>query len=87
MEKLRKSPNLLQYVPSGAKYARIKLDGKLFRSSLETEVWATAKLKRADFIFPVTLTGRLLLAAQQTQLVGKHSRESAIQWRRHLTGG
>src|SRR3954464_9342586 len=45
-----KAPNLLQYVPSGIYYARLKIDGKLFRSSLETDVWTTAKLKLADFV-------------------------------------
>lgn len=45
-----KAPNLLQYVPSGVYYARVKIQGKLFRESLETKVWTTAKLKLADFV-------------------------------------
>ena len=45
-----KAPNLLQYVPSGVYYARLKINGKLFRSSLETDVWTIAKLKLGDFI-------------------------------------
>jgi integrase len=45
-----KAPNLLQYVPSGVYYARVKIGGKLFRESLETKVWTSAKLKLADFV-------------------------------------
>jgi hypothetical protein len=43
-------PNLLQYVSNGSYYRRIKLDGKLIRESLKTDVWTTAKLRLTDFI-------------------------------------
>src|SRR5438045_2880195 len=45
-----KVPNLLQYVSTGAYFARVKVDGKLIRQSLETDVFTTAKLKLPDFI-------------------------------------
>ena len=45
-----KVPNLLQYVSSGAYYARVKVNGKLIRRSLDTDVFTTAKLKLLDFL-------------------------------------
>ena len=45
-----KVPNLLQYVSSGVFFARIKIDGKLIRQSLKTDVWTTAKLRLLDFL-------------------------------------
>ena len=45
-----KIPHLLQYVGSGTFYGRTKVDGKLIRQSLETDVWTTAKLKLVDFL-------------------------------------
>jgi integrase len=43
-------PHLLQYVSNGNYYARIKINGKVIRESLQTGVWTTAKLKLADFL-------------------------------------
>jgi integrase len=43
-------PNLLQYVSTGTYFARVKVDGKLFRESLGTDVFTTAKLKLPDFL-------------------------------------
>jgi hypothetical protein len=45
-----KAPGLLQYVSTGVYFARVKLDGKLFRKSLETTSLLTAKEKRPDFV-------------------------------------
>lgn len=45
-----KVPNLLQYVSNGNYYARIKVNGKIIRKSLETGVWTTAKLRLTDFL-------------------------------------
>jgi integrase len=45
-----KVPNLLQYVSTGSFYGRVKVDGKLYRESLETNVFSTAKLKLSDFV-------------------------------------
>jgi len=45
-----KVPNLLQYVSTGTFYGRVKVDGKLYRESLETNVFSTAKLKLSDFV-------------------------------------
>jgi integrase len=43
-----KVPGLLQYVSTGTYFARTKVKGKLFRQSLETDVFTTAKLKLPD---------------------------------------
>jgi len=45
-----KVPNLLQYVSTGAFYGRVKVDGKLYREKLKTDVFSTAKLRLADFV-------------------------------------
>jgi integrase len=45
-----KVPNLLQYVNTGTFYGRVKVDGKLYRESLETKVFSVAKLKLGDFV-------------------------------------
>lgn len=45
-----KTPYLLQYVPSGKYFGRIKLNGKIFRTSLETDAWTVAKLRLVDFL-------------------------------------
>jgi len=45
-----KVPHLLQYVNSGTYYARVKVNGKLIRQSLDTTVWTTAKLLLTDFL-------------------------------------
>ena len=43
-------PHLLQYVSSGVYFARIKIRGKIFRQSLETDVWSDAQLRLVDFL-------------------------------------
>jgi hypothetical protein len=43
-------PHLLQYISSGAYFARIKVRGKIIRQSLETDVWSNAQLKLVDFL-------------------------------------
>jgi len=45
-----KVPNLVQYVSTGTYFGRVKIDGKVFRESLETDVFTTAKLRLPDFI-------------------------------------
>jgi integrase len=45
-----RTPNLLQYAPSGVFFGRIKIGGKVCRRSLETKVFTTAKLKLVDFV-------------------------------------
>jgi integrase len=45
-----KVPNLLQYVSTGVYFGRVKVNGKLYRESLDTNVFTTAKLKLPDFI-------------------------------------
>jgi hypothetical protein len=43
-------PNLLQYVATGAYFARVKINGKIFRRSLKTQSRTTAKLRLLDFL-------------------------------------
>jgi hypothetical protein len=38
----------MQFIPSGAYFARAKVNGKIFRRSPETTVFTTAKLKLPD---------------------------------------
>jgi hypothetical protein len=38
----------MQYVPSGVFFARLRHKGKLFRQSLKTDVFSTAKLRLPD---------------------------------------
>jgi integrase len=45
-----KVPRLMQYVPSGMYFARVRHNGKLFRVSLGTTVFTTAKLKLPDLV-------------------------------------
>jgi hypothetical protein len=45
-----KVANLVQYVTTGNYFGRAKIDGKIFRESLETNVFTTAKLRLPDFI-------------------------------------
>jgi integrase len=45
-----KVPNLVQYVSTGTYFGRVKIVGKTFRESLETDVFTTAKLRLGDFI-------------------------------------
>jgi integrase len=41
--------NLIRYVPSGTYYARFRVQGKLVRKSLKTDVLSVAKLRLSDF--------------------------------------
>ncbi|MEY2410947.1 MAG: hypothetical protein QOF48_3617 [Verrucomicrobiota bacterium] len=43
-------PCLLRYQPSGVYFGRSKIDGKITRQSLETDVFTTAKLRLADYL-------------------------------------
>ena len=42
-------PNLMQYLSTQKYYARVKVDGKIIRKNLQTDVWSTAKLRLLDF--------------------------------------
>lgn len=44
----KRGPNLVQHTPTGTFYARIKLRRKLFRVSLDTDIFTTAKLRLPD---------------------------------------
>jgi integrase len=43
-------PCLRQYVSNGNYYGRIRVNGKLIRASLKTDVWSTAKLRLAELM-------------------------------------
>jgi len=43
-------PNLVQSVGTGTYFGRVKIEGKTFRESLETDVFTKAKLRLPDFI-------------------------------------
>jgi integrase len=45
-----KVPNLVQYVSTGTYFGRVKIEGKTFRESLNTNVFTTAKLLLGDYI-------------------------------------
>ncbi len=45
-----KVPNLVQYVSTSTYYGRVKIDGKVFRESLGTDVFTNAKLLLGDYI-------------------------------------
>jgi len=45
-----RAPNLLQYVPSGKFFGRVKIDGTLVRQTLKTDVFTTAKLRPGDYV-------------------------------------
>lgn len=47
-----KSPvaNLVRYKPSGIYFARVRVKGKLFRASLDTDIITVAKIRLTDFI-------------------------------------
>jgi integrase len=42
--------NLVRYKPSGIYFARVRIQGKLFRQTLKTDVMRVAKLRLSDFI-------------------------------------
>ena len=42
--------NLIRYQPSGTYFARVRIRGKLFRQTLNTNVMSVAKLRLADFM-------------------------------------
>jgi hypothetical protein len=43
-------PNLLQYVSTGKYYGRIKVNGKIVRRGLKTDVFTVAKLRLLDYV-------------------------------------
>jgi integrase len=78
-----KVPRLMQYVPSGVYFARLRHKGRLFKRSLETNVFTTAKLKLPDkvkeIVRPKAAVGtfaeaRLLL---ETDLANDHTLKPA----------
>ena len=86
-----KVPNLLQYVRTGSYFGRVKIDGKVFRETLDTDVFTTAKLVLGDFIkkkrkraaHPITGTFAAARAAYETELDADHTlKETGKLYRR-----
>jgi integrase len=76
-----KVPNLLQYVNTGVYFGRVKIEGKIFRASLTTDVFTTAKLRLPDFIKkklktanrPITGTFGEARAAYETEVAADYA--------------
>ena len=47
---VKSGANLIRYTPSGMYFARVRVNGKLYRESLKTAVMSVAKLKLADYV-------------------------------------
>jgi hypothetical protein len=86
-----KVPNLVQYISTGTYFGRVKVDGKIFRKSPETDVFTTAKLRLPDFIQKKhKLAGRPVLGTfaaarvlYENELTADHSiKETAKIYRR-----
>ena len=86
-----KVPNLVQYVRTGTYFGRVKIDGKVFRESLDTDVFTTAKLFLGDFIkkkrkraaHPVTGTFAAARSAYEAELAADHTlKETGKLYRR-----
>jgi hypothetical protein len=45
-----KVPNLLQFINTGVYFGRLNIEGKIFRESLGTNVFITAKILFGDFL-------------------------------------
>jgi len=70
-----KVPNLLQYVSSCIYFARVKIDGKVIRQSLKTDVWTTAKLRLVDFLKKHHETRGAVVAPKFTEAVEAYKRD------------
>lgn len=86
-----KVPNLVQYVSTGTYFGRVKIDGKVFRESLETDVFTTAKLLLGDYIkkkrkraaHPVIGTFAAARAGYEAELDADHTLRPASKLYRH----
>jgi integrase len=86
-----KVPNLVQYVSTGTYFGRIKIEGKVFRESLGTDVFTTAKLLLGDFIkkkrkraaHPVAGTFAAARTGYETELDADHTLRPASKLYRH----
>ena len=86
-----KVPNLVQYVGTGSYFGRIKIEGKVFRESLDTDVFTTAKLLLGDFIkkkrkraaHPIAGTFDAARASYETELDADHTLRPASKLYRH----
>jgi integrase len=86
-----KVPNLVQYVSTGTYFGRVKIKGKVFRESLNTSVFTSAKLRLGDFIKkkvkrsdrPVTGTVAEARVLYETEMNGDHTiKETSKIYRR-----
>ena len=65
-----KVPNLLQYVITGSFYGRVKVDGKIYRESLESTVYRVVKQKLPDFVTSKLRKKRQTGAKRQRPFIG-----------------
>ena len=86
-----KVPNLVQYVNTGTYFGRVKIEGKTFRESLETDVFTTAKLLLGDYIkkkqkraaHPIAGTFAAARVTYETELEADHTlKETGKLYRR-----
>lgn len=86
-----KVPNLLRYVRTGTFFGRVKIDGKIYRESLDTDVFTTAKLLLGDWIKkkhkraarPITGTFAAARAIYEAELAADHTlKETGKLYRR-----
>lgn len=66
--------NLIQYKPSGSYYARVRVNGKLIRRSLNTKSLSVAKLRKGDF----EKAERTKAASQEAVTSGKMTFKQAL---------
>src|SRR5262245_17359756 len=84
-------PHLLQYVPSGVFFGRVKLGRKILRQSLKTDTFTTAKLLLGDFLKaerkraarPVSGTFEEARAKYEADIEADHTLQDASKLYRH----
>ena len=70
-----RTPNLLQYVSNGVFHGRLKVNGKILKSSLETDVFTTAKLRLGNFVKNQRKKGARSIAGTFSEAREKYERE------------
>ena len=70
-----RTPNLLQYVSNGVFYGRLKVNGKILKCSLETDVFTTAKLRLGNFVKNQRKKGARSIAGTFSEAREKYERE------------
>jgi hypothetical protein len=90
-----KVPNLVQYVSTATYFGRVKIEGKIFRASLQTDVFTTAKLLLGGFIKKkqkganraISGTFSEARTSYETNLEADHPLQARIRTEANSTGG